>query len=44
MAKEIREARYGEDGSYPIEKAGGKDFVFLAILIKMGKLKRCVII
>lgn len=28
MIKEIREARSGEDGSYPIEKAGDKEFIF----------------
>jgi len=28
MVKEIREARSGDDGSYPIEKAGDKEFIF----------------
>lgn len=28
MVKEIREARYGEDGSYPLEEAGDWQFVF----------------
>jgi hypothetical protein len=28
MAKEIRQARYGDNGAYPIEKGGGKEFIF----------------
>ncbi|MEF8847199.1 MAG: prepilin-type N-terminal cleavage/methylation domain-containing protein [Candidatus Paceibacterota bacterium] len=28
MVKEIRESASGEDGSYPIEKAGDKEFIF----------------
>lgn len=30
MVREIREARMGEDGSYPIVKAGDKEFVFFS--------------
>ena len=30
MAKEIREARIGEDGSYPIVKAGDKELIFFS--------------
>lgn len=30
MTKEIREARMGEDGSYPIAKAGDREFVFFS--------------
>jgi len=28
MVKEIREARYGDDGSYPLEEAGDFQFIF----------------
>jgi len=44
MAQEIRNARYGEDGSYPIELAGSKEFVFTATSIMTEESKRCVII
>jgi len=40
MAKEIREARYGEDGSYPIEKAGGKEFVFFSDIDQDGQTEK----
>lgn len=30
MVKEIREARSGDDGSYPIEKADDKEFIFFS--------------
>ncbi len=40
MVKEIREARQGDDGSFPIEKAGDKEFIFYADIDKDGKTER----
>lgn len=40
MVKEIREARSGEDGSYPIEKAEDKEFIFFADIDNDGKAER----
>jgi len=40
MVKEIREARSGDDGSYPIEKSGDKEFVFYSDIDKDGKTER----
>lgn len=40
MVKEIREARSGDDGSYPIEKAGDKEFIFYSDIDKDGKTER----
>lgn len=36
MVKEIRKAKQGDDGSYPIELAGDKEFVFYADIDKDG--------
>lgn len=40
MVKEIREARYGEDGSYPIEEAGNLQFVFYSDIDKDSSIER----
>lgn len=40
MVREIREARPGDDGSYPIEKAGDKEFVFYSDIDKDGETER----
>lgn len=40
MVKEIRNARPGDDGSYPIEKAGDKEFVFYSDIDGDGKTER----
>ena len=40
MVREIREARQGEDGSYPIELAGDKEFVFYSDIDGDGKAER----
>lgn len=40
MVKEIRAARQGDDGSYPIEKAGDKEFIFYADINKDGQTER----
>jgi len=40
MVREIREARPGDDGSYPIEKAGDKEFVFYSDIDKDGATER----
>ncbi len=40
MIKEIREARAGEDGSYPIEYAGDKEFVFYSDIDGDGRTER----
>jgi prepilin-type N-terminal cleavage/methylation domain-containing protein len=40
MAKEIREARPGDDGSYPIEKAEDKEFIFYSDVDKDGDTER----
>jgi len=40
MVREIREARQGEDGSYPIELAGDKEFIFYSDIDGDGKTER----
>ena len=40
MVREIREARTGDDGSYPIEKADDKEFIFYADIDKDGVTER----
>lgn len=40
MVKEIREAREGENGSYPIELAGNKEFIFYSDIDNDGKSER----
>jgi len=40
MVREIREAREGEDGSYPIEFAGDKEFIFYSDIDGDGKTER----
>lgn len=40
MVKEIREARTGDDGSYPIEKADDKEFIFYSDIDKDGAVER----
>ncbi|MBM3250641.1 MAG: prepilin-type N-terminal cleavage/methylation domain-containing protein [Candidatus Nealsonbacteria bacterium] len=40
MVKEIREARPGDNGSYPIEKAGDKEFIFYSDIDGDGKVER----
>lgn len=40
MIKEIREARQGDDGSYPIEYAGDKEFIFYSDIDKDGATER----
>ncbi len=40
MVKEIREARPGDDGSFPIEKAGDKEFIFYSDIDKDGDVER----
>jgi type II secretory pathway pseudopilin PulG len=40
MVKEIREARPGDDGSYPIEQAADKEFVFYSDIDKDGDVER----
>lgn len=40
MIKEIREAKSGDDGSYPIEEAGDKEFIFYADIDKDGATER----
>jgi len=40
MVKEIRAARSGDDGSYPIEKAEDKEFVFYSDIDGDGKTER----
>ena len=40
MVKEIRAARTGEDGSYPIEKAEDKEFIFYSDIDGDGKAER----
>lgn len=40
MVKEIRGARSGDDGSYPIEKAGDKEFIFYSDIDGDGKTER----
>lgn len=40
MVKEIREAREGENGAYPIEYAGDKEFIFYSDIDNDGKSER----
>jgi len=40
MVKEIREARTGDDGSYPIEKARDKEFIFFSDIDKDEEVER----
>lgn len=40
MVKEIREARPGDDGSYPIAMAGDKEFIFYSDIDKDGETER----
>lgn len=40
MVEEIRKARYGEDGSYPIELAASKEFVFYSDIDKDGEVEK----
>jgi prepilin-type N-terminal cleavage/methylation domain-containing protein len=40
MVREIREAREGQDGSFPIEKAGDKEFIFYSDINNDGKTER----
>ena len=40
MVREIREAKIGEDGSYPIEYAGDKEFIFYADIDKDNEIER----
>ena len=40
MVKEIREARVGDNGSYPIELAGEKEFIFYSDIDKDGDTER----
>ncbi len=40
MIKEIREAKQGDDGSYPIEKAEDKEFIFFSDVDKDGDTER----
>lgn len=40
MVKEIREARSGDDGSYPIEKAQDKEFIFYSDIDKDDETER----
>lgn len=40
MVKEIREARTGDDGSYPIKKTENKEFIFYSDIDKDGEIER----
>jgi len=40
MVKEIREARQGDDGSYPIALAADKEFIFFSDIDKDGETER----
>lgn len=40
MVKEIREAKQGDDGSYPIEFAGDNEFIFYSDIDKDGETER----
>ncbi|GEM_PF-327624 len=40
MAKEVRQARYGENGAYPIEKGAGKEFIFYSDVDNDGQTER----
>ena len=40
MVKEIRQARYGDNGAYPIEKAADKEFVFYSDVDGDGRAEK----
>jgi len=40
MAREIRQACYGDNGAYPIEKGGGKEFIFYSDVDGDGQAER----
>ena len=40
MAKELRQARYGDNGAYPIEKAAGKEIIFYSDVDNDGQAER----
>lgn len=40
MVKEIREAQYGDDGSYPLKEAGDFQFIFYSDIDKDEKVER----
>jgi type II secretory pathway pseudopilin PulG len=40
MVKEIREAKTGDDGSHPIEKAGDKEFIFYSDIDQDGETEK----
>lgn len=40
MAKEIRQARYADNGAYPIEKGSGKEFIFYSDIDSDGHAER----
>ncbi|MDP2934284.1 MAG: type II secretion system protein [bacterium] len=40
MVKEIREARYGEDGSYPLKEAGNLQLIFYSDIDKDASIER----
>ncbi len=40
MTKEIREARFGDEGSYPIERADNKEFIFYSDIDNDGDTER----
>lgn len=40
MVKEIREARYADDGSYPLEEAGNFQFIFYSDIDKDSNIER----
>ena len=40
MIKEVRQARYAENGAYPLEKCGGKEFIFYGDIDGDGAVER----
>jgi len=40
MAKELRQARYGDNGAYPIEKAASKEIIFYSDIDDDGQAER----
>ena len=40
MVREIREAKEGDDGSFPIEKAGDREFIFYSDIDNDGQVER----
>jgi prepilin-type N-terminal cleavage/methylation domain-containing protein len=40
MVKEIRGARYGEDGSYPVKEAGNSQFIFYSDINRDSRIER----